>query len=190
MRYIRLYGVYTVIYGIYTVYGNPIYGLGQPYTYAVHAQSCSLRPLHLQPSVMARFGQNCVLGTHPPSLGLARTVYIRIYTPYIWWFPSQKYRMYTVYIWFWPTLVGGDVCHMCVTHTYVRNTGTWDTPPPHTHNPTPPHTRLCTWDTPAQNIVRCTYPIPHMTIFSRFHLHHSLTNGIHFSSFLLKLSLH
>jgi hypothetical protein len=32
-------------------------------------------------------------------LGLARTVYIRIYTPpYIWWFPSQKYRMYTVYM--------------------------------------------------------------------------------------------
>jgi hypothetical protein len=30
-RYIRLYGVHTVIYGIYTVYGNPIYGLGQPY---------------------------------------------------------------------------------------------------------------------------------------------------------------
>ena len=36
--------------------------------------------------------------------GLARTVYIRIYTPYIWWFPSQKYRMYTVHIWSWPTL--------------------------------------------------------------------------------------
>jgi len=35
---------------------------------------------------------------------LARTVYIRIYTPYIWWFPSQKYRIYTVDIWFWPTL--------------------------------------------------------------------------------------
>jgi len=31
---------------------------------------------------------------------LARTVYIRIYTPYTWWFLSQKYRMYTVYIWF------------------------------------------------------------------------------------------
>jgi hypothetical protein len=37
-------------------------------------------------------------------VGLARTVYIRIYTPYIRWFPSRKYRMYTVYIWFWPTL--------------------------------------------------------------------------------------
>jgi hypothetical protein len=35
---------------------------------------------------------------------LARTVYIRIYTPYTWWFLSQKYRMYTVYIWFWPSL--------------------------------------------------------------------------------------
>ena len=38
-------------------------------------------------------------------VGLARTVYTRIYTPHIWWFPSQKYRMYTVYIWFWPILV-------------------------------------------------------------------------------------
>jgi len=38
------------------------------------------------------------------SVGLAKTVYIRIYTPYTWWFLSQKYRMYTVYIWFWPSL--------------------------------------------------------------------------------------
>ena len=30
MVYIRKYGVYTVIYGVYTVYGNPMYGLGQP----------------------------------------------------------------------------------------------------------------------------------------------------------------
>jgi len=22
----------------------------------------------------------------------------------VWWFPSQKHRIYTVYIWFWPTL--------------------------------------------------------------------------------------
>jgi len=47
IRYIRLYGVYTVIYGIYTVYGNPIYGLGQPYIYTIlanptheHRHSC------------------------------------------------------------------------------------------------------------------------------------------------------
>jgi hypothetical protein len=33
-----------------------------------------------------------------PCVGLARTVYIRIYTLYIWKFPSQKHRMYTVYI--------------------------------------------------------------------------------------------
>jgi hypothetical protein len=37
-------------------------------------------------------------------VGLARTVYLRINTTYIWWFPSQKYRMQTVYIWLWPTL--------------------------------------------------------------------------------------
>ena len=36
IRYIRLYGVYTVIYGIYTVYGNPINGMGQFYTYITH----------------------------------------------------------------------------------------------------------------------------------------------------------
>jgi hypothetical protein len=46
----------------------------------------------------------CLLPLYNLWVGLARTVYIRIYTPYIWWFPSQKYRMYTVYIWFWPTL--------------------------------------------------------------------------------------
>jgi len=36
---------------------------------------------------------------------LARTVYIHHIWPYIWWFPCQKYRVYTVYIWFWPTLI-------------------------------------------------------------------------------------
>jgi len=41
---------------------------------------------------------------HALCVELARTVYIRIYTPYIWWFPCQKYRIYTVYIWFWPAL--------------------------------------------------------------------------------------
>ena len=30
IRYVRKYGVYTVIYGVYTVYGNPMYGSGQP----------------------------------------------------------------------------------------------------------------------------------------------------------------
>jgi len=30
IRYIRKYGVYTVIYGVYTVYRNPMYGSGQP----------------------------------------------------------------------------------------------------------------------------------------------------------------
>ena len=33
--YIRKYGVYTVIYGVYTVYGNPMFGSGQPYIYTV-----------------------------------------------------------------------------------------------------------------------------------------------------------
>ena len=33
--YIRKYGVYTVIYGVYTVYGNSMYGLGQPYVCAL-----------------------------------------------------------------------------------------------------------------------------------------------------------
>jgi len=37
-------------------------------------------------------------------LRLARTVYIRMYTRYIWWFPRQKLRMYTVDTWFWLTL--------------------------------------------------------------------------------------
>ena len=41
------------------------------------------------------FMRHCIL--YSLWVGLARTVYIRIYTPYIWWFPSQKYRMYTVY---------------------------------------------------------------------------------------------
>jgi hypothetical protein len=61
-------------------------------------------------------GRRCPCLCHPYELaeccfmcwyilvGLARTVYIRTYTPYIWWFLSQKYRMYTVYVWFWPTL--------------------------------------------------------------------------------------
>jgi len=39
MRYIRKYGVYTVIYGVYTVYGNPMYGSGQPYIYTVGSRS-------------------------------------------------------------------------------------------------------------------------------------------------------
>ena len=56
-------------------------------------------------------------------IGLARTVYIRIYTPYIWWFPSQKYRMYTVYIWFWPTLqIYGHIrCIYTVLANYTPN---------------------------------------------------------------------
>jgi len=37
-------------------------------------------------------------GTLPTCVGLAKTVYIRFCTPYIWWYPSQKYRMYTVYM--------------------------------------------------------------------------------------------
>jgi len=41
----------------------------------------------------------------PLYVGLARTVYIHRIWPYIWWCPCQKYRIYTVYIWFWPTLV-------------------------------------------------------------------------------------
>ena len=41
---------------------------------------------------------------HTRCVGLARTVYIRRIWPYIGWFSCQKYRIYTVYIWFWPTL--------------------------------------------------------------------------------------
>jgi len=37
-------------------------------------------------------------------VGWARTVYIHRIWPYIWWFFCQNYRIYTVYIWFWPTL--------------------------------------------------------------------------------------
>ena len=64
-------------------------------------------------------------------IGLARTEYIRIYTPYIWWFPSQKYRMYTVYIWFWPNLhiyetrswrrcSHSDSWHRCIAKKFVE----------------------------------------------------------------------
>jgi hypothetical protein len=42
-----------------------------------------------------------------------------IYTPYVWWFLSQKYRMYTVYIYIslWPTL---QMSHN--KNTYCSNT--------------------------------------------------------------------
>jgi len=63
--------------------------------------NCAAVMVQLNRSFKCREVQlNAVLWT-----GLARTVYIHIYTPYIWWFPSQKYRIYTPYIWFWPTLV-------------------------------------------------------------------------------------
>jgi hypothetical protein len=42
-------------------------------------------------------------------VGLARTVYIHCIWPFSWWFPCQQYRIYTVYIWFWPTLI---VCEL------------------------------------------------------------------------------
>jgi len=56
----------------------------------------------------------CFTTANAICVGLARTVHVRIYTPYVWWFPSQKYRMYTVYIWFWPTL------HMCICVSQQR----------------------------------------------------------------------
>jgi hypothetical protein len=60
--------------------------------------------MHCQSLVSLTCWDCCAACTLNMYLGFARTVYIRLYTPYIWWYPSQKYRMYTVYIWFWPTL--------------------------------------------------------------------------------------
>jgi hypothetical protein len=51
----------------------------------------------------------------------------RIYTPYIWWIPCQKYRICTVYIWFWPTLfisVASSFCCLFYLFTFYRETGT------------------------------------------------------------------
>ena len=53
------------------------------------------------------------LSSTAESVGLARTVYLHRIWPYICWFPCQKYRIYTVYIWFWPTL------HKCAPYMTV-----------------------------------------------------------------------
>jgi hypothetical protein len=70
---------------------------------------------------MCRVGQNHIF------IGLARTVYIHRIWQYLWWFPCQKYRIYTAYIWFWPTLhinmyINGNVCTVILaeTHAYVQ----------------------------------------------------------------------
>ena len=52
----------------------------------------------------------------PAAINMCRVAQNRIYTPYIWWFPSQKFRIYTKYIWFRPTL---NMWHDCQKRGWV-----------------------------------------------------------------------
>jgi len=63
-------------------------------------------------------------------LGLARTVYIRVYTPYIWWFFSQNYvyRIYMVlanprYIPHADGISWGAPCLLCLQACLLYNAG-------------------------------------------------------------------
>jgi len=72
---------------------------------------------------MCKAGQNRIYTPYMTAcVGLARSVYIYLHAPYIWWFPSQKYRVYTVYIWFRPTLrmYGSSLARSTVHMLYVR----------------------------------------------------------------------
>ena len=60
MRYIRKYGVYTVIYGVYTVYGNPMYGSGQPYIYGVYTVFLAEKSLYIRSYTV------CICGSGQP----------------------------------------------------------------------------------------------------------------------------
>jgi len=54
IRYIRKYGVYTVIYGVYTVYGDPMYGLGQPNIFVCARASLCAVGFHFHLCLLAR----------------------------------------------------------------------------------------------------------------------------------------
>jgi hypothetical protein len=93
IRYIRLYGVYTVIYGIYTVYGNPIYGLGQPHIYIyIYIY------IHGQIRCISALVPNIPYIWCPPHLisGANNTLNITVYIRYF----GQKNTEYTYTVWY------------------------------------------------------------------------------------------